>query len=130
MGFSDGDGNYRRVSPTISDKDAEPVGSLAVMSTWKTRRDGGQTDLVLNPARNVSNEVVKYGDAPSSDGVEWYSAGDNHGAERGQLDTDQRGAHFHKRRKQKEEGPRPRPPIFMLTGLVNSHPAPPVQLAL
>ena len=118
------------MSPTISYKDAEPVGSLAMRSTWKTHRDGGQTDLVLNPARNVSNEVVKYGDAPSSGGVKWYSAGDNHGAEGGQLDTDQRGARFHERRKQKEEGPRPRPPIFTLTGLVNSRPAPLVQLAL
>ena len=116
--------------PTISYKDAEPVGSLAVTSTWKTCRDGGRTDLVLNHAGNVTNEVVKDGDAPSSNGVEWYSAGGNHGAEGGQLDTDQRGVRFHERRKQKEEGPRPRPPIFTLTGLVNSRPAPLVQLAL
>ena len=60
------------------------MGSLAVMSMRKTRRDGGQTDLVLNPVGNVSNEVVKYGNACTCDGVEWYSAGDNHGAEGGE----------------------------------------------
>ena len=84
MGFSDGDGNNRRVPPTISYEDAEPVGSLAATSTRKTRRDEWQTDLVLNPVGNVPNEVVKYGDARSCDGVEWYSAGDNHGAEGGE----------------------------------------------
>ena len=54
--------------PTISYKDAEPVGSLAATSMRKTRRDERQTDLVLNPVGNVSNEVVKYGDARSCDG--------------------------------------------------------------
>jgi hypothetical protein len=99
------------------------VGSLATTSTRKAHRDEQQTDLVLNPAGNIPNEAVKYGDAPSCNGVEWYSAGDNHGAEGGQLDTDQSGVHLNERRMQKEEGPRPQPPIFTLTGLVNSRPA-------